>query len=151
MSGRAAKCLMLTLLLAGCSREQRNEDFIPAEAPARDALEACLKSWVQGEAVSGDAALKVPNTHPQVLFAEPRRNKGRKLSGYTILGPVPAEAPRCFAVQLTFQNAPAETRDRYVVVGLDPIWVCQYDEYLMVSHWTHAMPKDGQPSPPNKQ
>ena len=61
-------------------------------------------------------------TRSRSLVADGLRTKGRTLSRF-ILGPVPADAPRCFAVQLTLGNPPADMRERYVVVGIDPIWV----------------------------
>ena len=150
--GRYARLVVLTACLVelGCGRHQRNEDFIPPEASAREALDACLRSWTQDDPVRGEGAQTIPNTRPQVLFADPRRTKKRALSGYVILGPVPGEAPRCFAVQLTFKEPTDEARERYVVIGRDPLWVCRYEEYLMVTHWEHAMPTDAKTAEPKK-
>jgi hypothetical protein len=132
--------LVLGLAGTGCGpRNQRIEDFIPQEPAARDSLDACLRSWVRGDAAPAEGAQQVPDTRPPVLFADIRRSKGHVLTSYSILGPVPGEAPRCFAVRLSFKNQD-EIRDRYVVVGQDPIWVCRYDDYLMVAHWSHEMP-----------
>lgn len=147
----AARPLLILLLaaVAGCSRSQRDEDFIPPGDAARSAVDAALRAWADGDPVRGDAAQPVPGTgSPRVLFADSVRVKGRKLAGYTILGEVPTEAPRCLAVKLTFADPPEEVRERYVVVGIDPLWVCKYDDYLMISHWSHAMPADPKsPSP----
>jgi hypothetical protein len=147
MSPAARPLLVLLLAAAGCSRHQRNEDFIPPGDAARSAVDAALRSWANGDPVRGDAQ-RVPGTSPEVLLADAVRMKGRKLAGYTILGEVPAEAPRCFAVKLTFADPPAEVRERYVVVGIDPLWVCRYDDYLLVSHWCHPMPRDEKPPSP---
>ena len=136
----------LGLVLAaalGCSgSRQTNEDFVPPEAAARAALEAYLKAWAGG---STDPA--VPGTAPQVMVADELRSKGRTLAEYTILGPVPADAPRCFAVKLTLGNPRAEVKERYVVVGLDPVWVWRYDDYLMITHWEHPMPAAANATP----
>jgi hypothetical protein len=78
------------------------------------------------------------------------RQKGRTLKGYSILGPVPTEAPLCFAVQLTLGNPAGELRERYVVLGLDPLWVWRYDDYVMLMHWSHPMPDDQKAAPPKK-
>jgi hypothetical protein len=128
---------LLTLALGtGCARPgQRNEDFIPQEEAARKALDAYLAAWACGE-----TAQAIPDTQPQVMAVDEVRLKGRALTGYKILGPVPADAPLCFAVQLSLGNPAAEVRERYVVVGLDPLWVWRYDDYLMITHWCHPMP-----------
>ena len=112
--GRLACGLML--ILAGCAdRNPRAADFIPPEDAARSALDASLKAWAQGEAAS-----PVTQTNPAVETADGLRTKGRTLVKYDILGPVPADAPRCFAVRLPLGNPPQELRERYVVLGIDP-------------------------------
>lgn len=123
------------MLAAGCSRNPRAEDFVPPEDAARAALDAYLKAWAAGD--TGDA---VPGTDPPVMVADELRADGRTLAGYTILGPTPADAPRCFAVTLKLGNPPAEVRERYVVVGIDPVWVWRYDDYLMMTQWHHPPP-----------
>ena len=132
--------------LGGCSpKAHRSEDFIPPEETSRAALDVYLRAWSRG-----DTAQRVPDTDPAVMGADTLRQKGRTLTAYTILGPVPSEAPRCFAVQLTLGNPPAEVRERYVIVGIDPLWVWRYDDYLMLTHWSHAMPADQKSAPPKK-
>jgi hypothetical protein len=128
---------LLVIASFGCGGSPRNEDYVPSEDSARAALEVYLAAWQRG-----DRSQTLPDTTPQVMVADELRGKGRSLHGYEILGPVPADAPRCFAVRLTLGNPAEEIRDRYVVVGKDPIWVWRYDDYLMVIHWEHAMPAD---------
>lgn len=129
---RAASLALVALLVAGCSRAQRNEDFVPPEDAARAALEAYLRAWVQGQ-----TAQAVPDTSPPVMCMDELRQKGRTLKRYTILGPTPADAPLCFAVQLELGSPDQNVRERYVVVGIDPVWVWRYDDYLMITHWSH--------------
>lgn len=130
---RAGCCLVL--LAVGCSRSPRAEDFVPPEAAARTALERALDAWVKGEPKLG-----VPGEGPTVAVADETRLKGRPLSKYEILGPTPGDAARCFAVRLTLGGPTQEVRERYVVLGLDPVWVWRYDDYVMLTHWDHAMP-----------
>ncbi len=131
---------------AGCAGSQRNEDFVPSEAAARAALEAYLAAWQRG-----DKSQQVPDTRPPVLVADELRCKGRPLAAYEVLGLVPADAPLCFAVRLTLDGPREEVRERYVVVGVDPVWVWRYGDYVMITHWEHAMPGDKKsPSPPQK-
>ena len=72
----------LVLLLAGCGRAQKNEDFVPAESTARSALEAYLKAWARG----GTAQI-IPDTKPAVMVSDGQRGT-RSLIGYEILGQV---------------------------------------------------------------
>lgn len=127
-----------TLLLAvlGCSRtQQRNEDFVPRDEAARIALDASLRDWCLGHTTQA-----VADTNPAVMVVDELRLKRRTLKQYKILGPVPGDAPHCIAVQLSLGNPPEERRERYVVVGIDPLWVWRYDDYLMMTHWSHPMP-----------
>jgi hypothetical protein len=133
---------LLVVAVLGCGGSQRNEDFIPSEDAARAALEAYLNAWKRG-----DKSQTVPDTQPPVQVADELRTKGRTLGEFTVLGPVPADAPRCFAVRLTLGNPREEVRERYVVVGADPIWVWRYDDYVMITHWEHPMPADKKSAP----
>lgn len=139
--------LVLALFAAGCgcSRSPRAEEFVPKEEAARAALDAYLRAWSQGH--TGQA---VPDTSPPVMAVDDLRQKGRTLKRYTILGPTPTDAPLCFAVQLVLGNPDGEIRERYVVIGLDPLWVWRYDDYLMITHWSHPMPADQKTSPPKR-
>jgi hypothetical protein len=130
--------IALVVLCAGCSAgSQRNEDFVPAEDTARVALEAYLRAWAQGV-----SAQPVPGTRPAVFAADELRAGGRPLTEFTVLGPVPADAPRCLAVRLTLGKPRQVVRERYIIVGIDPIWVIRHEDYQMVTHWDHAMPPD---------
>jgi len=95
--GLAAACALAAA--GGCSRAQRNDDFLPREEVARAALDAYLQAWSRGS-----TAQAVPGTSPPVMVNDELRLKGRTLKGYQILGPVPADAPLCYAVQLNMDN-----------------------------------------------
>jgi hypothetical protein len=132
----------LLLVGFGCSRTQRSEDFVPREESARQAVDAYLRAWT-----GGSTSQSVPDSNPPVKVSDELRRNGRVLKSYTILGSVPADAPICMAVQLNLDNPPEERRERYVVVGIDPLWVWRYDDYLMVTHWSHPMPSSQSPPP----
>ena len=127
---------VLDAACAGCGeRSPRAEEFVPTETAARSALDASLKAWQDG-----GAEAKATASNPAVETADGLRVKGRTLVRYDILGPVPADAPRCFAVRLTLGNPPQEVRERYVVLGLDPVWVWRHEDFVMLTHWDHRMP-----------
>ncbi len=129
---------VIVAVSAGCSeRTPRAADFVPTEAAARAALDASLNAWATGDAGSVATGTPVP-----VEVADGLRTKGRTLVKYEILGPVPADAPRCFAVRMTLGNPAQDVRERYVVLGLDPVWVWRHDDYVMLTHWDHTMTAD---------
>ena len=135
------RCPTVLILAAvfGCTTKQRNEDFVPAEDVAQRSLDRYLSAWRAGE--TGET---VRGTSPPVSIADTLRAGGRTLEDYTILGPTPADVPRCYAVRLTLGNPHEEVRERYVVVGLNPIWVIRHDDYEKITHWC-------EPSPPAKK
>jgi hypothetical protein len=126
---------VLAAACVGCGeRSPRAEEFVPGEDAARAALDASLRAWRDG-----GAEARVPATGPAVESADGLRTRGRTLLKYDILGPVPADAPRCFAVRLTLGNPTQELRERYVVLGLDPVWVWRHEDFVMLTHWDHRM------------
>jgi hypothetical protein len=126
--------LLLGVVSLGCSSHQRNEDFIPEEQRARQALESYLSAWQKGNFEQA-----VPDTKPVVMSGDSLHAAHRPLKEFTILGPVAADAHRCYAVRLVLDAPHEERRDRYVVIGIDPLWVMLYDDYEMVLHWDHSM------------
>lgn len=136
----------VVLAVAGCGHNPTAAEFVPSEESAQSALDAALRAWADG-----DASSPVAGTSPQVEVSDGLRTAGRRLVRYEILGPVPADAPRCFAVRLTLANPDQEVRERYVVLGLDPVWVWRYDDYVMLTHWDHTMPSDKTKTTPPKR
>ncbi|MBI5760289.1 MAG: hypothetical protein HZA46_17375 [Planctomycetales bacterium] len=98
-------------------------------------MEATLSAWQ-----SGEPAGTVPNTKPEVFVTDSHRRPDQKLEAFEILGPVPGNAPRCFAVKLKLVYPDAEERVRFVVVGIEPLWVFRQEDYDMLAHWEHPMP-----------
>jgi hypothetical protein len=131
-----ASGLFIALLSGSCGGTQRNEDFVPSDTAARQALETYLSAWQRGE-----REVAIANTTPQVMASDSLRASGRSLSGFTVVGPVAGDAARCFAVRLSLTSPTEEMRERYVVIGLDPLWVFRYPDYEMLMHWDHPMPK----------
>lgn len=137
---------VVVLAVAGCGHNPTAVEFVPSEDVARSALDASLQAWVRG-----DTGSPVSGTHPPVEVADGLRTKGRTLAKYEILGPVPADAPRCFAVRLTLTNPDQQLTERYVVLGIDPVWVWRHDDYVMITHWDHTMTADSAKKPSPKR
>ena len=120
------------LLLLGCSKTgQRSEDFTPPPDNARAALEAALNHWKAGNPPGA-----VPGTTPQVEAVDAKwKASPKQLRAFEIVGEEPrgdASGPRYFKVKLTAAGgAPQEVR--YVVVGIDPLWVYREQDFDALS------------------
>ena len=128
MLGCSALCLI------GCGRQPDPQRFVPAPEVAQRALESVLKAWQAGVAPG-----MIPETKPQVHITDAHRKAGQRLEKYQILGEVPGDAQRCFAVKATFSNPAAEERIRFVVIGIDPLWVFRHEDLELLTHWDHKM------------
>ncbi|HKB35021.1 MAG TPA: hypothetical protein VKD72_01120 [Gemmataceae bacterium] len=135
MAGSWRRCLVL----AGCGGSGP-ERFIPAEDKARPALEAALTAWQRGEPHGPVAG----SSSPVIQFADSHHKPGQRLRSFAVLSLAPGDGPRVFSVKLTLENPAEEVRARYVVVGLDPLWVIRHEDWEMIAHWDHPM-KSTQP------
>ncbi len=122
--------IFLAAILPGCSRVRSAERYVPDVESARAALAAALTAW-QDDRPAG----AITQVSPPVQVVDCQRQAGRRLERYQILGEVAGDSPRCFAVRLVFDNPPDEQTVRYVVVGIDPLWVFHEDDYHMLAHW----------------
>jgi hypothetical protein len=141
--GRGRKplaCAVVAALLAGgCGGPRAGyERFIPPEEAARRALETALTAWREGQPPGG----VVRQAAPAIQLVDSQQKPGRKLAGFTVLGPTTGDADRCYAARLTFDGPREEVRARFVVFGQDPVWVMRYEDYEMMMHWC-APPADG--------
>lgn len=116
-------CALLTV--AACSKGGKVEDFTPPADNARKALEAALKHWQAGQSPGA-----IPGSAPPIHVVDSKWKAGQTLKAFEILGEDRAAGtgPRVFKVRLTFdQGSPQEVR--YVVFGIDPLWVHREDDY----------------------
>ena len=126
-------CLSLfAALLTGCGDPAAR--YVPSPTQAVTAVKASLDDWKKGL-----PAGPVSDTKPTVFVVDSQRRELTVLSDYQILGEVPGNAPRCLAVHLRWANPEKEERARYVVVGIDPLWVFRQEDYDLLAHWEHPM------------
>ena len=128
----------LMLLVLGCSDPAADPArYYPPPDRAQAALEAALTGWQNGAAPG-----PVPGTaDPVVQFVDTNRPPGQTLTAFTVLGVAPGDGPRVFTVRLTLGGASDGVRARFVVVGVDPIWVFRHEDYEMLGHWDHPPKK----------
>jgi hypothetical protein len=137
--------LAVSLVAEGCGSSDGTARYIPAEQTARDAIVAGLNAW-KGGAAAGEVA----GTKPLVFVTDSYRDHSERLVDYEILGQVPGDVPRCFAVELRF-DPPRKEKTRYVVVGIDPLWVFRMEDYHLLAQWDHHMDDEATPSKPPTQ
>jgi hypothetical protein len=126
------------VLVGGCGGPQRGyERFIPSEEAGQAALETALSAWRDGQQPG-----LMREAGPAIRLVDSQHKPGQKLTAFTVLGPTTGDAPRCYAVRLTFDEPREEVRGRFVVFGLDPLWVMRYEDYEVVMHWCQE-PADG--------
>ena len=133
---------VLAASLLGCNRSDPQR-YVPAAALARDALTASLQSWA-----AGDPTPRLAAGQPSLQFADSLRT-GRTLESFEIVGELPVEDGRRFEVRLTLSDPPGSEKAQYIVLGIDPLWVMRMEDYHMITHWDHPMPKE--PAPATKE
>jgi hypothetical protein len=130
------------VLGGGCAPEPAvaTKQFVPSSEGARAALAAVLEDWHAGLAPRHIDRLDVG-----VEVIDKQRKEGQELADFEILGEVPGEGGRCFAVRLVLRDPDAEFKARFVVVGINPLWVFRQEDYDLLNHWEHAMPDEQPP------
>jgi hypothetical protein len=150
--------IVLVVPLAGCAPSGGGERHVPPAPAARQALDAALAAWVNGQAPGA-----MSDQSPPVQVVDSMRRPGQKLVGYEILGEVASDKHRSFLVQLRLENPPEAPKVRFCVLGVNPLWVFREDELDMIGQWACGVPEDnnseegaskdsaGNASPPNTE
>ena len=119
---------LLLLLAAGCSAASTDR-FVPKTAAARQALEAALKAWKDGQ-----PAARIESHNPPIEVVDSKWRAGRKLASYEITGEdTNLEGHRRFTVKLTMQKPAGTQEARFIVLGQDPLWVYREEDYKRLS------------------
>lgn len=120
--------------LAGCSQSPPADRYRPDPEAAQTALEAVLDAWKAGRPLG-----TISDRTPQIKVVDSRQKPETALKDFSILGEVAAEGYRGFAVRLEHAAPAGVERVRYIVIGIDPLWVFREEDYDMLAHWDHAM------------
>ena len=110
------------LVLAGCGRSVKS--YFPPEQASRQALEAALTAWQNGQPPG-----EVAGGPPAVRVVDSKWVAGQKISRFQILDEESAQGPTFFSVRLTVKGSAKDQVVRYVVVGRDPLWVYREDDF----------------------
>jgi hypothetical protein len=120
-----AALLALALAFAGCSGQSSVESFHPKGDVAKEALEAALTAWQDGQPKPG----LIEDYDPPVQVQDDAWSAGSKLKSFEIVEALPGDSPRKFAVKLTIEGEAAPVEITYVVVGKNPLHVMREKEY----------------------
>jgi hypothetical protein len=141
--GLAVVAFLVTALIACAWGWQRRpagfERYVPKAQLAGAAIASVLDAWRAGR--PDDAAL---GTNPAIHLVDKHRKEGQRLKSYEILGEVATENARGFAVRLKLENPDESPVVRFLVLGIDPLWVFRQEDYELIAHWMHKMdpPRD---------
>lgn len=134
---RRAAIAPLIVAMLGCAERSDHRRYYPTDDKARQAVEAALSAWQRG-LPSGEVA---GTANPVITVVDNHRAPAQRLKSFEILTVAPGEGPRVLTVRLLLENPSAEVKVRYIVVGADPVWVFRQEDYDMLMHWDHPMPK----------
>lgn len=119
-------------LLGGCHQESKSgfERYIPPAESARAHLARAMEGWQKGLS-PGESG----STRPEVHVVDQTRRADQKLARYEILGEVPAENARAFAVRVTYDGSDEPEILRYIAIGVEPMWIFRREDYEGI--WQH--------------
>jgi hypothetical protein len=133
------RAVLILVAAAGCQgRASDPSRFVPSSVTARSAVTAALDAWKDGKPTGA-----LGGTSPAVHVVDETRLPGQRLVRFDVLSEVPGGGPRTFTVALELSDPPAKQAVRYVVVGLDPLWVFRQEDFDKMAHWEMNMNHDG--------
>jgi hypothetical protein len=127
--------VLLAVGFCGCRSSNDPARYTPQPAVGERALRAALTAWQRGESTP-----LVLEDATKVEVSDAYRRPGQMLKDFKILGQVAGNGGRWFEVQLQFDGPPQVEQVRYVVIGINPLWVFQQADYEMLAHWDHPVP-----------
>ena len=102
----------------------------------KNALSRALEEWRAGK-----PAGEIASTKPVIHITDNNRNPKQSLEEFKILGETPGRSGRTYAVELSLKHPDEHIKTEYIVVGIDPLWVFRREDFELLMHWDHRMPK----------
>lgn len=131
--------LSVGLFVAGCqptNKLESNRRFVPSQQLASRALESALTNWQKQQPIAPLASGE------RVILIDARHGNGDRLTEFSVVGTQPWERGRRFVVELSVGDD-ATQRERFVVVGIDPLLVFRQEDFDMLANWMHPMNDEG--------
>jgi hypothetical protein len=136
-----AVVFLLTCAAFGCGgRAADPARFVPSALVAKQALTTALEAWKRGRPTG-----LMDDASPALHVVDESRPKDQRLLNFEILGEIPGKGPRTFNVRLETENPSSRETVRYIVVGIDPLWVFRQFDYDKMAHWEMDMKHDDEP------
>ena len=110
--------------------------FKPGTELAKTALIRALKDWQAGK-----PAGEIAGSKPLIHVTDTNRKPKQALDRFIILGETPGRSGRTYAVELSLKHPDEHLKTEYIVVGIDPLWVFRREDFELLMHWDHRMPK----------
>jgi hypothetical protein len=133
--------VFLSGVVTGCQEPTPDpRRFVPPASTATAALTTALESWVKGRPPG-----RIESKPVGIQVVDSLRKPGQRLTSFDILGEVPDEHYRCFKVKLSLENPEDQPLVRFVVLGIDPLWVFRAEDLEMMTHWEHHATDDADP------
>jgi hypothetical protein len=126
---------LLLANLPGCGSSNNLARYTPQADVGEQALRDALTAWQNGQPTPIAVADK-----PRIEVVDAYRRPGQTLKEFRILGEVAGSGGRWYEVQLNLDGPAQVEQVRYVVIGINPLWVFRQADYEMLSHWDHPMP-----------
>lgn len=119
-----AACVVST----GC---RRSPNYIPSAKTGRQALEAALTAWVNGQRIG-----PIESASPPIQVVDSAWWKGQRLASFEILSEETSkEGLPCFSVRLHKSRPQGDETVRYLVTGQSPVWVYREEDYKSSQSW----------------
>ena len=136
--------LAIASVAVGCgdSRQGTPDIQVPSLESSKAALVTSLEAWKADHRVSG----VLIGSKPAIGVVDATR-ADRPLLDYEIVGPLMVDGKgQPFAVRLVLGEPREALATRYIIMGLDPLWVFRQEDFERMIHWEHKM-DDGETTP----
>jgi hypothetical protein len=134
---RSVHWLTIAFFAVGCGDAQRGPADLdaPGLESSKAALVASLEAWKANHRASG----VLIGSNPSIGVVDSAR-ADRPLLEYEIVGPLMTIGKaRPYAVRLVLGEPRETVATRYLVIGLDPLWVFRLEDFERMLHWEHKM------------
>lgn len=123
---------VLAALSAGCREEPKTPvaQYVPTSESARAGLVQVMDDWLEGISPEDSGA-----RHPKVHIVDQTRRPDQRLVRYEIMGEMPADNARAFAVRVHYDGADESEVVRFLAVGVEPLWIFREEDYETI--WMH--------------
>ena len=121
-------CVSATLMFSVSGCGSGDEKYRPSEARAKEALNAALKAWQDGQAHGTVSTYSVP-----IDPYDARWQAGETLEKFEVVRNEKVNDHNAFIVRMKLTDEKEEQEVTYIVIGNDPLMVFRKQDYDKVS------------------